>query len=85
MFALVAKMVSQSANTALLARRGYLIQQMDILSAFLYGCLGPRKIVYLEPPLGLTFKGIKPGQVLPLFVCLYVFEQSGRHWSLVLR
>ncbi|KIP03168.1 hypothetical protein PHLGIDRAFT_78019 [Phlebiopsis gigantea 11061_1 CR5-6] len=84
-FAPVAKMASQRANAALAARRGYLMQQMDVRSAFLYGRLGPDEIVYLKPPPGLTLKGIKPGQVLRLFVCLYGLKQSGRRWSLVLR
>jgi hypothetical protein len=83
-FAPVAKMSSQHACLALAAQRGYLIRQMDVCSAYLYGCLGEGETIYMQPLPAVKIDSMKPGQVLRLKVSLYGLKQSGRHWALVL-
>lgn len=83
-FTPVAKMDSQHANTALAAKRSYEDAQIKIKSTFLYGRLKDDKVIYMRPPVGITLKGIKPGQVLHLKVALYGLKQAGCHWAMVL-
>lgn len=81
----VAKMSSQRASLALAAQRGYLIRQVDVRSAYLYGHLSEEETIYMCPPPLMPIDGLNPGQVFRLKVSLYGLRQSGRRWAFVLR
>ena len=62
---------------AVAAARGYYIEQMDIVTAFLYGPL--EEEVYVEQPTGFSAKG-KEDLVCLLNKALYGLKQSPRAW-----
>ena len=62
---------------AVAAARGYYIEQMDIVTAFLYGPL--EEEVYVEQPTGFSAKG-KEDLVCLLNKALYRLKQSPRAW-----
>ena len=78
-------MSSTQALLPLAAKHDYVVHQMDVKSAYLYGRLEKDKEIYLRPPQGVELIGIKPGQVLKLKACLYGLKQAGRHWAIKLR
>lgn len=79
-FSPVARMESARLLCALAAKYDWELHQMDVKSAFLYGKLDPGEEIYLRPPQGVELKGIKPGEVLKLNVCLYGLKQAARRW-----
>jgi hypothetical protein len=53
-FAAVAKLASARLLLALAARNRWVVHQMDIKSAYLYGKLTDDEVIYLQPPPGIT-------------------------------
>ena len=79
-FSPVARMESARLLCALAAKYDWELHQMDVKSAFLYGKLEPGEDIYLRPPQGIQLKGIKPGEMLKLHVCIYGLKQAARRW-----
>jgi hypothetical protein len=80
-FAPVAKMSSTQAILAVVAVNGWLVDQMDVKSAYLNGVLPDDKVIFMcTPP---SFEFAAPGQpdhVLWLKKALYSLKQSGCLW-----
>jgi hypothetical protein len=84
-FAAVAKLASARYFLSLAAEKGWVVHQIDIKSAYLYGKLRNDEVFYLAPPSGVQVPGLKRGQVLRLLVALYGLKQAGRRWYAELR
>lgn len=56
-------------------QRNYIIHQMDVKGAFLYGRIDEE--VYLKPPLGIN---VKHGCVLKLLKSIYGLKKSPKYW-----
>jgi hypothetical protein len=83
-FAAVAKMTSIRYLLAIAAWNDWLIHQIDIKSAYLYGKLNDDEEIYINPPPSIDVPGVKPGQVLRLRLALYGLKQAGCHWYMEL-
>jgi hypothetical protein len=84
-FAAIIKLTSARYLLACAAQNDWIVHQVDIKSAYLYGQLCNNKVIYMTPPQGVTVPGLKPGQVLRLRAALYGLKQAGRHWYAELR
>jgi hypothetical protein len=83
-FAPVCKLTSARTILAHAAKNNWLVHQLDVKSAYLYGKLEEDEQIYMRPPPGIQLSGIKPGQVLLLLLALYGLKQAGRRWYKVL-
>jgi hypothetical protein len=83
-FASVAKLASARTILSIAAEHGWIIHQMDVKSAYLYGKLDDSEKIYMKAPTGINL-GVKPGQVLRLKLALYGLKQAGRRWYLRFR
>jgi hypothetical protein len=70
---------------AIAAQNNWLIHQIDIKSAYLYGKLNDDEEIYINPPPGIDVPGVRPGQVLHLRLALYGLKQAGHRWYMELR
>jgi hypothetical protein len=80
-FAPVAKMSLTRAILAVAAANGWLVDQMDVKSAYLNGVLLDDKVIFMHTPPSFEFAA--PGQpdcVLQLKKALYGLKQSSRLW-----
>lgn len=75
-FASVAKLASARAILSVAAQNNWIIHQMDIKSAYLYGKLDDNEVIYMKAPPGVNI-GVKQGQVLRLKLALYGLKQAG--------
>jgi len=73
-YAPVARYDSFRLLTAIAAWHGWIPQQMDVKSAFLYGIL--KETIYMRLPEGYQ----TPGKVAKLRKCIYGLKQSAREW-----
>ena len=79
-FAPICKFVSIRTLLAIAAMNGWVVHQMDVKSAYLYGKLSDDEVIYMRPPTHVQLKGLRPGNVLRLRVAIYGLKQSGRCW-----
>jgi hypothetical protein len=84
-FAPVVKMASARMLLGMAARHGWLVHQLDVKSAYLYGKLQDDETIYMAPPAGISLAGMKRGQVLHLLLPIYGLKQAGRRWYTELR
>jgi hypothetical protein len=84
-FAPVVKMASARMLLGMAARNGWLVHQLDVKSAYLYGKLQDDETIYMAPPTGISLAGMKRGQVLRLILPIYGLKQAGRRWYTELR
>ena len=75
-FSPVVRMETIRAILAIVAIKGFIIQQMDIKGAYLNGTL--KETVYMQQPEGYDDKS---GRVCLLVKTLYGLKQSGREWN----
>ena len=76
-FATVVKPMSYKAIFALAAAEDWDLEQMDVKTAFLYGCV--EEEIYVEQPTGFT-SAKHPARVCKLNKALYGLKQSPRVW-----
>ena len=74
-FAPVAKYISMRLICAILAMSSLLLDQMDVVTAFLYGSLD--ETIYMRQPLGFEKKG-QEKMVCKLLKSIYGLKQSRR-------
>jgi hypothetical protein len=77
-YAAVARATSLRICMALCAKHGLICHQMDVVTAFLNGLLGPGQAVYVEQPTGFQKGG--PTTVCLLIKALYGLKQAPLLW-----
>lgn len=64
---------------AVAVRRGYIVHQMDVTTAFLHGKIDEE--IYVTLPTGIQKPLCKPGEVLRLSKGLYGLKQASKLWN----